>query len=70
MRKWSIKGFAIAGMVVGIIGLLSRMVQPGYDIFSVPTYTEVVRTLTPAALLALVAWVQNLFAKGNGAPSD
>jgi hypothetical protein len=55
-RAWSVKGFLLAGIVIGTIGLASELVRPDSRQHII---MDIVEVLAPGCLFALLALVRN-----------
>jgi len=59
--KWSVKKAAIAGLVVGVIGVLATLTRETQHLSPMYIWMNAVEGLTPVAIFAGVAWIRNLF---------
>jgi purine-cytosine permease-like protein len=60
-RLWSVKGFFLAGIVIGVIGLATELLTPN---FHQRITMDIVQVLAPGCLFALFAILRNgLFAR-------
>jgi hypothetical protein len=63
MIKWSIRKAAIAGLIIGVIGLLADIISQTSPLLPKQIFQGVIEMLTPAVLFAAIALVQNRFTK-------
>jgi hypothetical protein len=59
--KWSVKKASVAGLVVGVIGVLATVTRETQQFSLMYIWMDVVEGLTPVILFAGIAWARNLF---------